>query len=116
MQQQKAADMLEREEKCARLSTQIDDVEQQLAMFEDIALVGVKVSQKTYGVGRIVRQNSDHISVQYSNCTKEYVIHSKFSQQPAFENDRKIVAMYSEHADLKETLIRLQNERSVLME
>lgn len=77
--QQAAADMAERDEKRTRLDAQIDEIEQRLAMYEDVPLVGVEVVQKTYGVGRIVHHASDHIRVQFTGCTKDFVINNKYA-------------------------------------
>ena len=115
LQQEKAADAAERAEKCSALDQQIDEIEQRLSLFEEIALVGVEVAQKAYGVGRIIHQDGNHITVQFANCTKEFVIHRKYMQRPTFENDDEIVAIYTEMADLNEELKRLQKERTALM-
>lgn len=98
-----------KEEEDARLALEREtelrlmELRAQIEPYQAISLLGVQVSQKQSGVGTVIAQNANMITVQYGQERKNYIIHENYPLRPTFEDDMEIVAaMTAYDALLKE--------------
>ena len=94
----------ERLEKISALESEIAELEQQCAECEEISLLDVQVTSEQYGVGTVIRQNADMITVRFPEMEKSFVLNKKFKARPTFENDEDVVAIFTEYAAAKDKL------------
>lgn len=78
--------------------------------YEEISLLGVEVTEKSNGVGTIIDQDSNMITVQFPGETASYIINKKYRMRPRFENDEEIVEAFTELDNLKEQRSKLKKE------
>ena len=81
-----------------------------MELFEEISLIGVEVTQKTYGVGTVIGQEGSKITVQFPEKTTTYIINKQFAMRPRFENDDEIVEAFTELDKLKAQKAKLVKE------
>lgn len=112
--QQAAADQV-KAEKITSLNSRIRALENEVAQFSEISLTGVRVHQKTFGNGIIVRQEMNKIWVDFGNDEKLFTIHRDFVARPTFEDDAEIVDMYTEYGDKSKALAALMRELERLL-
>ena len=106
---------LERIEK-ERLA-RIDAIEQQIAELDrscdecaEISLIGVQVTAAQYGVGTVIAQEINKVTVQFSEVTKTYILDKKFIARPRFEDDEDIISAFTVYGQAQEQIKRLQRE------
>ena len=105
----------ERLEKISALESEIAELETQCAECEEISLLDVQVTSKQYGIGTVIGQNADMIKVRFSDTEKSFVLNQKFTARPQFENDDEVVAIFTEYADKKEQIRKLNRQLAELM-
>ena len=105
----------ERLEKISALESEIAELETQCAECEEISLLDVQVTSKQYGVGTVIGQNADMIKVRFTDTEKSFVLNQKFAARPQFENDDEVVAIFTEYADKKEQIRKLNRQLAELI-
>ena len=104
----------ERIEKIDLLEQQISELERKCDEFEDISLIGVQVTTNLHGVGTVIGQEKNKIIVRFSEIEKKYVLDSRYTSRPRFEDDEEIVSAFTEYGRAQEELTRLQRELASL--
>ena len=61
-------------------------------------------------IGLVIRQSANMIKVRFENVEKTFVLNAKFLSRPRFENDKEIIAIFTEYADNKETIKKLNRQ------
>lgn len=100
----------ERQEKIDSLKREIRELELSIEPFKDISLLNVEVYHKTYGVGTIVKQNINQVTIKFENEEKIFSIHKKFPKRPTFENDDEVVEAFTTYADSVSKIEKLEQE------
>ena len=107
LKEQESAERLQR---ITEIEDAIHALDVQMEPYEEISLLGVEVTEKSNGVGTVIAQDSNMITVQFSNKTAAYVINKKYKLRPRFENDEEIVEAFTELDNLKEQRSKLKKE------
>ena len=110
MDQLREQEAKERQEKIDSLKREIRELELSIEPFKDISLLNVEVYHKTYGVGIIVKQNINQVTIKFENEEKIFSIHKKFSKRPTFENDDEVVEAFTTYADSVSKIEKLEQE------
>lgn len=97
-------------EKIASIRAAIHELDVQMEPFQVISLMNVEVYAGKYGVGHVIDQKINHITVQFAACQKEYHLHQKFFQHPSFEDDQTVIAAFTEYESLADKKERLEKE------
>lgn len=97
---QQQADEIKRQTRIEALTAQLEELREKLPDVSDISLINVEVTSKLYGVGMVIEHNLNTIRVQFSDVVKSFVLNTKYTQRPSFENDAEVVAAYTEYANL----------------
>ena len=77
---------------------------------EEISLIGIQVRSDEYGTGEVIAQDDktfNKIKVRFDTCEKTYLLHSKYSKRPRFENDNEIVRIFTEYSDAAERIRKI---------
>jgi hypothetical protein len=109
-QQLKEQEDAERQSKILELETNLHEVTMQIERYEEISLLGVEVSQAKHGVGHVIAQNDNIITVQFTDETVSYEIHRDHSWRPRFEDDETIVEAFTELEQLRKDKKKLEKE------
>ncbi len=104
----------ERLAKIDSLEQQISDLELNCDEYSDISLVGVQVSTDAYGIGTVVEQDINKIKVSFGTVEKTFVLNTKYSTRPRFEDDEYIVSAFTEYARIQESIGKLRGELAKL--
>ncbi len=104
----------ERLAKIDALEQQITDLERSCDDFIDISLIGVQVTTAQYGVGTVIEQNVNKITVRFAEVEKSFVLDKKYVSRPRFEDDDGIVSAFTEYGQAQEQIKRLQRELAAL--
>ena len=109
---EKAADVLrhQREEQIAALTTEKEELEQKLAETECVSLLGTQVTAPKYGIGIIVSQDENKVVVDFAGEKKAYILHTKYTQCPTFEDNEEIMYLMSERGDILDRLKNIGRE------
>lgn len=105
------------EERLARIESieqEIEDLERSADGCEDISLLGVQVTSTQYGVGTVIGQEANKISVQFSDVQKNFILDKKYQARPRFEDDEAIVEAFTVYGRAQEQIKRLQRELELL--
>ncbi len=113
-QEETAQREAERLAKIDLLEQQISELERKCDEFEDISLIGVQVTTSLHGVGTVIGQEKNKIIVRFSETEKKYVLDSRYTSRPRFEDDEEIVSAFTEYGRAQEELTRLQRELASL--
>ena len=109
-----AEDLAKKEsERLARIDSieqEIEDLERSTDGCEDISLLGVQVTSSQYGVGTVVGQDINKITVQFSDVQKKFNLDSRHSSRPRFENDEQVVEIFTSYARTQEQIDNLRKE------
>ena len=100
-------------ERLARIESieqEIEDLERSTDGCEDISLLGVQVASSQYGVGTVVGQDINKITVQFSDVQKKFNLDSRHSSRPRFENDEQVVEIFTSYARTQEQIDSLRKE------
>lgn len=98
----------ERLGKIAALEQEIEELDRSCDGCEDISLIGVQVTSNQYGVGIVVEQEINKISVQFEQVKKTFILDKKYAARPRFENDEEIVEAFTTYGRAKEEIKKLQ--------
>ncbi len=109
----RAREAREKQDRIDVIMAEINELERRAEVFSGISLINVQVNQIGYGVGVIVEQNINQITVRYSDCEKKYFINRKYINRPVFEDDKEIVDAFTEYDEIMEKIkkLRIQIER-----
>ena len=105
----------EKQLKISELEKQIADAEKRCDEFEDISLIGVQVTAPKYGIGTVISQDVNKVTVCFNNTEKTFILDERFSARPRFENDEEIVHAFSQLARDKEELQILRKQLTDLL-
>ena len=101
----------ERLDQIASLEQKIEELELSIEDFEEISLLGVEVTFPKYGVGPIIRQELNKITVKFPETEKSFVLDKSYTTRPRFENDDEIVEAFTvyghTHAEIEKLRKRL---------
>lgn len=103
-------------EKIASVRAAIHELDVQMEPFQAISLMNVEVYAEKYGVGYVIDQKINHITVQFAACQKKYHLHQRFFQHPSFEDDQTVIAAFTEYETLADKKARLEKELNTLVE
>jgi len=97
------------QQRIAELEAEVDD-------FEEISLLGVEVEFNKYGIGTVIEQQVNYITVQFQEKTMDFVLDNAYPMRPKFENDEEIVGALTvfsqkkkEIAEMNKQIEKLQN-------
>ena len=116
---EKAADVRrhQREAQIAALTLEKEELELKLNETECVTLLGTQVTAPKYGTGTIVSQDENRVVVDFAGEKKSYILHTKYTQCPSFEDNEEIMRLMSKRGDILDKLrsidkelIRLQGE------
>lgn len=107
LREKEAAERLKR---ITEIEDAIHALDVQMELYEEISLLGVEVTEKINGVGTVIAQDSNMITVQFPSKTTSYIINKKYKMRPHFENDDEIVEAFTELDNLKEQKSNLEKE------
>ena len=79
-----------------------------------ISLMGVQVTSTQYGVGTVMGQDINKITVQFTDVQKTFILDKKFHARPRFEDDEAIVEAFTVYGRAQEQIKRLQRELEML--
>ena len=96
------------------IEQEIEDLERNSDGCEDISLIGVQVDSTRYGVGTVIDQQINKITVQFSDEKKSFILDKKFPARPRFENDEQILEAFTAYGRAQEQIKRLRREMELL--
>lgn len=100
----------EKEEKINALLSEIHELKMKAETYADISLLNVQVTQKMYGIGTIIKQDVNKITVLFGDVEKVFVINKQFSARPTFEDDEEIVDAFTDYDNLMRKIAVLESE------
>lgn len=100
----------ERQEKIRVLESEIEELESISDNCEDISLIGVQVTSEKDGIGTVIAQNINLITVQFENGEKKFKLDKQYTNRPRFEEDDEIVEMFTSYARRQERLKDLRKK------
>jgi len=92
------------------LEQELSDLEQKIGDYEELSLTGVQVEFPKYGTGVVTSQTGNKITVQFPAVEKAFVLDEKYSARPSFENDKEIVAAFTEYGRLLDRMKQIKRE------
>ena len=97
------------------LEQELADLEQSISEFVDISLIGVQVTSDKYGIGTVIGQVVNKVTVRFSDTEKSFVLDQRFSGRPRFEDDEEIVAVFTEYGRTQEKMKKIRKELDMLL-
>ena len=91
-----------------------DALERRIDEFEDISLIGVRVTSAQYGAGTVIGQEVNKITVQFETVEKSFVLDAKYTARPRFEDDESIVGAFTAYGHSNDEIKRLRKELELL--
>ena len=70
----------------------------------------MQVEFPKYGTGVVTSQTDNKITVQFPAAEKAFVLDEKYSARPSFENDKEIVAAFTEYGRLLDRMKQIKRE------
>lgn len=110
LKKEEAEEAARREEERNKLQDEIKSLKLKASEYEDISLLNVEVYQNKYGSGTVIEQNGSRITVRFNGIEKSFILNTKYSQRPIFEDDDQIVAMYTEYDDTIKKIKELEKK------
>ena len=104
----------EKTAKIQALEQELTDLEQSISEFVDISLIGVQVTSDKYGIGTVIGQDVNKVTVRFSDTEKSFVLDKRFSGRPRFEDDEEIVAVFTEYGRTQEKMKKIRKELDTL--
>lgn len=92
------------------LQDQLLPLQTKLAELELVSLIGTEVMFNKYGVGIVVKQNENQITVRFGDLDKAFNIHRQYSQRPTFADDEQIVELFSDRYDTLKAIEKIENK------
>ena len=96
------------------IEQEIADLEKSTDGCEDISLIGVQVTSARYGIGTVIEQNVNMITVQFSDNMTKFKLDKQYSNRPRFENDDEIVEAFTLYGRAQERIKKLHKELEML--
>ena len=96
--------------KLNELQEQLLQYQTELADYELVSLIGTEVTSATYGVGVIVEQEENKITVQFAENKTSFMLHRKYAARPTFIDEQEIVDLMSNRADLMDAAKKVQQQ------
>lgn len=106
---------LELEDKITYINMQLRELELSLEGIEMISLLGVKVQQKRYGEGVVVKQNQNKVTVRFKDCEKTFVLSKNVILRPTFANDEEIIEVFTQYGNIMDQIKKLEKQLNQLM-
>ncbi len=116
IQEQKEKEEAVKVEAAAELEKEIRQLTGKIEKINEISLLNVEVTQKQHGLGVVVAQNGENITVQFDDGRVKYIINKKYTMRPRFEDDERVVEAFTQLTLLKEKKIKLEKQLTVLIE
>ena len=104
----------ERIAKINALEEECTDLEQSIQDFVEIDLAGVQVTSGRYGIGNVISQTGNQITVKFENGVRTFVLDEKYAARPRFEDDEQIVSAFTQYGRVKERIKKIQKELASL--
>lgn len=104
----------ERLAKIESIEQEIEALERSTDGCEDISLLGVQVTSAQYGVGTVVGQETNKITVMFSDVQKNFILDIKYKARPRFEDDEAIVEAFTTYGRAQEQIRVLRQELELL--
>jgi len=101
---------LERQTRIAAIEEEIADLERSSDGCEDISLIGVQVTSAKDGVGTIIEQNINMITVEFADGKKKFKLDKQFTNRPRFEDDEEIIEIFTKYGRAQEHIKKLNKE------
>ncbi len=101
----------ERAAKVEALEQEIIELEKSCDGCKDISLLGVEVTQTRYGIGTVIRQEVNKVTVCFADgVEKTYTLDKKYPARPRFENDEQIVEAFTVYGQAVERIRSIRRE------
>ena len=104
----------ERRSRIMSLEQELSELERSITDVVEISLIGVQVNSNIYGVGTIVAQDANRVTVQFAEVEKAFVLDKKYAGRPRFEDDETIIEAFTEYSRAQEKIKKIQRELGVL--
>ena len=104
----------EREARIQDLEQELSELEQSISDYVDISLIGVQVTSGKYGIGTVVSQDINRVTVRFTDIEKSFILDKKYTARPRFENDDEIVSTFTEYGRVQERIKAIQKEIKLL--
>ena len=114
-EQEQARREAERLERISELERQLSELERDCDEAAEISLTGVRVTADKYGEGVVIGQDGNRISVRFAEEEKSYVLSSRFSARPRFEDDEYIVSVFTRYGTAQERMKYIRKELELLL-
>ncbi len=102
---------LQKESEKNALIEQIEELEYSVEYCKEISLLGVQVTDsKTGEKGTVIGQNVNMIKVLFGKTERSFAISKAYPARPRFEDDEKIVEMFTEYEETNKKIKTLKNE------
>ena len=92
------------------LEQELSELEQKIGDYDELSLTGVQVYFPKYGTGVVTGQKDNKITVQFPGAEKTFVLDERYSARPSFENDKEIVAAFTEYGRMLEQINKIKRE------
>ena len=96
------------------LEQELSELEQSISDYVDISLIGVQVTSGKYGIGTVVSQDINRVTVRFTDIEKSFILDKKYTARPRFENDDEIVSTFTEYGRVQERIKAIQKEIKLL--
>ena len=96
------------------LEREIEEIELSCVEYTEISLIGVEVTSNKYGVGTVLSQEINKVTVQFENDVKTFILDKKYVARPRFEDDDVIVDAFTEYGKKQEIIKDLKNKLYML--
>lgn len=96
------------------LEEQIEELETSLEDFEEISLLDVEVTFPKYGIGTVVAQDVNKITVRFTEVEKDFVLDKAYSMRPTFENDEEVVETFTVYGRTQAEIEKLKRQLNLL--
>ena len=100
----------ERRSRILSLEQELSELERSITDVVEISLIGVQVNSNIYGVGTIVAQDANRVTVQFAEVEKAFVLDKKYAGRPRFEDDETIIEAFTEYGRAQERIKKIQRE------
>ncbi len=96
------------------LEREIEEVELSCVEYTEISLIGVEVTAVGYGVGTVISQDINKVTVQFESDVKTFILDKKYISRPRFEEDDVIVEAFTEYGRKQEVIKELKKKLNAL--
>ncbi len=101
-EQLRKQEQLEKEKIYQALLEERECLEQGLAPYLEVSLVGVEITSAQYGIGVVIKHDEkkhNMVQVRFESCEKTYRLHKEIwpMMRPTFEDDQEIISIMTEY-------------------